>query len=158
MIVKIYIACIFVLLLSSFYHEPAFPKKQYCADLIVDKIYKPEWDAEKHQSVVRVTLKNTGNTMSDSTLVRLREIDVKGYSDDLTLKPSIGSFGEKHKLQKRDSVWLDPMMPKEKRDITLALNYWVYDPDCELQVEIDTINSKECEKANNIKQFLDKGK
>lgn len=158
MIVRIYIAFASVLLFSSFYHEPVFPKKVSCADLVIEKIYKPEWDAETHRSVVRVTLKNTGNTMSDSTLVRLREIDVKGYSDDLTLKPSIGSFGEKHKLQKRDSAWLEPMMPKEKRDMTLSLNYWVYDPDCELQVEIDTLKSKECEKANNVKQFLDKSK
>lgn len=96
--------------------------------------------------------------MSDSTLVRLREIDVKGYSDEWNTKPSIGSFGQKQKLVKRDSVWLEPVMPKEKKELTLSLNYWVYDPDCELQVEIDTLKGHECEKANNVRQYLEKGK
>jgi subtilase family serine protease len=150
-----------LLLMSGFIspkQEMTRPSKEECVDLSIDKMYKPEWDADKRITNVTIIVKNTGSQASDTTSIRLSDVEVDGYSDALTAKASFVQYGNKKNLIRQDSAVLLPLMPHESRTITLSLKYWVYDPDCELEVLVDPANKiSECRKDNNKTYFLDHG-
>jgi hypothetical protein len=155
-----------IILLLSLYSFNK-PKKR-CADLKIVKIHEPDWDHPNKRTVVEVEIINIGKITS-------KACDAKIYDLDITYKQALEWKLEKEYMElveeniaraKEAEVDYDPYVeayasippiePGKKVTLTFFINdHWVYDSNCELQVELDVNNkNKECDEYNNSQYFL----
>lgn len=109
-----------------------------CADLVVDSIMRPEWDANNRRSVIRAVIRNIGDAPAAPTTARV--------IDPTTTQPSGAP---------ESAIASTPALgPGASTVVTFYLSYWVYNPDVTLEVTADYKNELvECREDNNTRQF-----
>ena len=113
-----------------------------CSDLIVSRIDRPEYDPVKRASVIEVSFKNVGCAKSEACYGRL--------IDPSTLQPTGAPFN--------DVARVPALQPGETVTVTFTLPYWVFNPDAELETEVDYKKMvSECNENNNTKKYFEKG-
>ncbi|HNQ68400.1 MAG TPA: CARDB domain-containing protein [Bacteroidales bacterium] len=158
-------------------------RKHKCCDLIVKKIDAPDWI--NGRTVVFVEIKNIGNSESKPTKVKLFDLDLSitealKLELDNSIIEIIEENAENHgHYCQEDSYLFDTIFmnntgdydsdkyfeafkeipslkPRESIRIEFQIeNYWIYDPNCEIEVIIDPDNAiEECDKTNNKLQFF----
>ncbi|GAN33298.1 MAG: hypothetical protein DPW20_02220 [Candidatus Brocadia sp.] len=111
-----------------------------CPDLVVEKIERPEWDAQNKRSVIRATIKNIGDAPAGSTVARLTDTS-SAWEPITTADAPTPALG-----------------PGDTATVTFFLPYWVYNPDADLEVKADYKNElSECSEDNNVKEFHELG-
>ena len=145
--------------------------KKY-ADLKVVKIETPEYDEKLDGAIVRVKVKNTGNMASVETNAKLYDLDIdtdEAKKRKLT-KVQKGAI-EENMRNKEDKTQIDPdqyfeafspipgLQPGAEIEIIFKVkNYWIYDPNCEIEVILDFHdNIEEKNEKDNKKEFIEWG-
>lgn len=114
------------------------------ADLEILSIERPDYIEEIDGSSIEVKIKNSGSIASVPTSLLLKDLDINGNNDD-----------EDWALE----LPLPSLQPGETTSLFFIKEaHWIYDPNCELEAEIDPGNKvEEDNKENNIMQFIEEG-
>ncbi len=113
-----------------------------CADLIVEYIEKPIWEAANERSVIRASLRNVGDRSAGSSMTRLWDLNAPRHGN--------GKFTAASSLH--------PLAAGEAKVVTFNLPYWVYSPAAKLEVQADYEQTiTECDEHNNAVVFEDPG-
>ncbi|WP_144395477.1 CARDB domain-containing protein [Pleionea sediminis] len=105
-------------------------------DLIVSKIYDPEWDHPNQRSVVKVLIANVGNQAASGFYTQLSD-------------PGTGA---------NTSIYSSGLPAGGTAVLTFYFNYWVFDPDAELIAFVDSYNQvEECKEDNNRLRYFKQG-
>ena len=105
-------------------------------DLVVTKIHDPVWDHGAGQSIVKVEISNIG--ASDAVNFYTRLTDSGTGATSVIHTPNLIAGGT--------------------ITLTFYFNYWVFDPDAELDAEVDTYNQViECDEGNNKLSYFRPG-
>lgn len=141
-------------------------KKDF-SDLMVEEILAPEYIDEFQGTRVRVIIKNTGTAGSYPTLARLKDVDLsKAEAKTYGLKGvELEIAGELERTQldptQEDNYFeswcfIPPVEPGKRYVIEFFIyGLWIYDPNCEIKVELDTENViEEPNEKNNVKIFV----
>ncbi|MBN2534583.1 MAG: hypothetical protein JXB88_16990 [Spirochaetales bacterium] len=110
-------------------------QEEKCPDLIVDKIYDPEWDANQKISRIKAVIVNIGNVKAGASIAQL--------IDPSTLDPSSGNPYDAY-------AKVPELAPGESYTVEFTLPYWVFNPDATLRVTADYKDQvSECDEKNN---------
>ncbi|MCW8876825.1 MAG: hypothetical protein OQJ89_15185 [Kangiellaceae bacterium] len=112
------------------------PDKCQDPDLIVSTIYKPVWDHVNGRSIVKVDVTNIGASPAGNFYTRLTD-------------PGTGATSV---------IFSAGLASGATSTLTFYFSYWVYDPDADLEAEVDTYNQVvECKENNNKLTFSEPG-
>lgn len=161
---------------KSYYNKPSSPqkmedKKNY-VDLVVVEIKEPEYfDTNKGTKVI-VRVKNVGTISSIETNAMLSDLDIsvaeakkrkfpKLWIDAIKENNSYGYDSTVKGSLQGDLDWttfskIPILQPGEEVEIQFLLdNYWIYDPNCEMELFLDfDKNIEEKKEDNNSKAFV----
>jgi len=181
---NIFKTLLFISILFSFSFI-LFTKKKVkkCPDLTVREIQEPHIldSAGIKYSVIKVTIQNIGKLASKATSAKIYDIDLNlQQAKDLFLRLDQREIIEENrimadKLRKKDpnnpditdsdydkfvedSLAIPALNSGEITTVTFVIKeHWVYDPYCELEVEVDFEDGiVECNEINNKKQYFSK--
>jgi len=114
-----------------------------CADLIVEKIDRPEWDGTNHRSIIRATIKNIGTASAVASYARV--------IDPSTMQPGTS-------VPQNAVAATSALAPGASVTVVFYLDYWVFNPDAALDVTADYKNDiAECDESNNSLHYQAKG-
>ena len=113
-----------------------------CPDLIVSKIYRPEWDGTERRSILKADIKNIGTAAAPETYARVI---------DPSTSQSTGAPYNNVQLT-------PPLNAGATTTVTFYLPYWVYNPDALLEFTADYKQTlQECREDNNTETFDEQG-
>ncbi|MEE9442361.1 MAG: CARDB domain-containing protein [candidate division Zixibacteria bacterium] len=105
-----------------------------CPDLIVEKIEKPIFDEKNKGTIVRVTIKNIGNSTAGSSIARAMDKIAPQNNNAIAITPALG--------------------PGQSVQVVFYLSDWVFKPNAIIEVMADYKNMiPECKEDNNTKEF-----
>lgn len=114
--------------------RPFLPVCKNLPDLIVSTIVEPVWNARSHQTTIAVVVKNKGQVLAENFRVQLK--------DGATIR----------------TAFVTAVGPSSSHTIYFTLPYWVYNPDADFNVHVDSTNRvRECSETNNVKEFFGLG-
>lgn len=114
--------------------RPQVPACKNLPDLIVSTIAEPTWNARAGTSVIAVVVKNKGQVLAENFRVQLK--------DGSTIR----------------TAFVTAVGPSSSHTIYFTLPYWVYNPDADFTVHVDSTNRvRECSETNNVKEFFGLG-
>lgn len=165
--------------LFCFPASPVQSPHQKCADLQVVEIREPLW--EKDYTSIAVVIKNIGKQKSEPTIALAYDLDLHaeqarelGFSAELVeaieennslavfykSSKSLGELVDESSLD-HDRYWecrteIPAIRPGKSVIVYFNLpQYWIYDPNCEIQVVLDPEELiKDCDRKNNVKGFI----
>lgn len=144
--------------------------KKNFADLVIEEIIRPEYFEEYQGTKVKVIIRNTGSSSSFPALAKMSEVDLSlAEAKRLGLKGDVLQYAAE--LDNRgddpgaDDPYFEswtyiPTIEPGKRYVIefVVLGYWIYDPNCEFKVELDTEkNITEPNEKNNVMFFVEGG-
>lgn len=138
---------------------------EQAGDLFISKIYEPQW-ADDH-TLIQIEIENSGPAISDTVFLTVSDADLtfaQAQQLQIVTEENSWIFEENDAMHsgENDDPHFEVNEPivglknNEKRLITLNLGeHWVYDPNCELKVEIDRDNRiHESNESNNVSYFI----
>lgn len=144
-----------------------FSKAQEKADLQVVNIQRPDWN---DSTIITVEVKNTGKAVSEPAILKIWDLDisVKEAKKIGVKKSDIWMFEENSTYSEDGSsdydenweknVEIPALQSNETHTVTIYLQHWVYDPNCEIGAFIDSGDAvKESNEENNKLYFYEGG-
>ncbi|MEO1435747.1 MAG: hypothetical protein AAFV80_09445 [Bacteroidota bacterium] len=137
-------------------NEPV--EERRCFDLQLVQVMEPDWDADRNATAVDIRIRNNSAQASAPTPIRLRDLDP---NKKMLRKMQLEFRFKRYMLDNMERNITDKYVetigtiPKilGGEEITLTLyfqDHWIYDPDCEIEAEIDFEGvSAECKRSNN---------
>lgn len=150
-------------------------------DLVVEKINKPEYveSGAIKGSVITIVIKNRGKIASTPVKAKLYDLDLSlaeakkiGVKKNLywifeeNTKNAKNGEGDKKNITEFDNdLYIEnikqvpALNPGQSIEISFVINnYWIYDPNCEIEIFVDFDNQlKEKKEKNNKLQFFQGG-
>jgi hypothetical protein len=140
------------------------------ADLMIEEIIRPEYVDAYQGTRVMVIIKNNGPTSSFPALARLSEVDLsKAEAQRLGMKgyqlEYAGELDVRGENPDADDPYFEawsviPVIDGGKRYVLefIIMGHWIYDPNAEFKVELDTENNiSEPNEKNNVMYFVEGG-
>jgi hypothetical protein len=114
--------------------RPFVPSCDDRPELIISTIVEPAWDARARGTIIPVVVKNKGRVVAENFRVQLR--------DGSTIR----------------TAFITAVAPGSSYSVYFTLPYWVYNPDADFTVHVDSTNRvRECSETNNVKEFFGPG-
>ncbi len=131
---------------SDYHKTYTFKRKQQptrrLPDLVVTKIYKPQWDRANRRSIIKAVVKNIGNAPASLSIARM--------IDPSTSQPTGAPYNATYTI--------NSIAAGASKTVVFYLPYWVYNPDAELEVTADYKGTvTESNENNNMKEFFELG-
>lgn len=134
-------------------------------DLTIKKFESPEWENET--TMMTVSVQNKGPELKDTIWLKISDADItikEAKKLNLYNKHTKWIFDENESMEEYEAsdFYFEHSFPivnlgkNETRDLNLNLgDYWPYDPNCELKLEVDCKqNVDETNELNNVEYFI----
>ena len=159
-------------------------KKCQGPDVSIVEIEQPEWIHAERTTLIKVTIKNEGDKMSEPFILTLEDLDIsakevsKGDHKKSTVElveennaraeyyskseyVEEGDYDIDENTYDYDKDWvitkdIYELMPDEELTVSFYLkDHWVYDSNCEIRASVDKdMVIEDCDRSNNILDFF----